>query len=258
MRRTLKAALVGAGAVIAAAVLAPAMQGTSAVPGIANAEAEADAVGEPADEQVEPLAFTRNSAQAAHTKPKYTYSSTLITGGCPIYLNIPHGSPNPSAPHWDKPVKDGQGHDLHVGVRYTLGGSNGYALVRDLALGDNVNPHWGFIEKRCLNAKHARGQNGEILDDLRAVGGDGKVEDVTLEADHTGKQRRKEIHLDSTATFRNRPQAFVIGNLDKGDTFVLPTSSCGHHRTDAWILGYSPRTERWGYVQAKHLPACTS
>jgi hypothetical protein len=88
------------------------------------------------------------------------------------------------------------------------------------------------------------------------VGGNGKVKTVTLAADHQGKQRRKEIHLGSTGTLRNRPKAFVIGNLEKSNTFVLPTSSCGKQGPDEWILGYSPRGQRWGYVQALHLPAC--
>jgi hypothetical protein len=161
-----------------------------------------------------------------------------------------------NAARWPKRAKDEHGRVQHVGIRYTFGGANGYALVLDYVR--DSDPHWGFMEKRCLQDKHARGPRGETLDDLQAVGGDNKVKGVTLEAAHDGKNRRKEIHVDSTGTFRNRPKAFVIGNLEKSNTFVLPTESCGRHGADDWILGYAPRTDRWGYVQAKHLPACTA
>ena len=51
-------------------------------------------------------------------------------------------------------------------------------------------------------------------------------------------------------------RSFPIGNLRAGDPFRITTAHCGHHAGDVWILGYSPTAQRWGYVEAAHLPAC--
>jgi hypothetical protein len=178
----------------------------------------------------------------------YTHSTTLKQD-CPIHQAFPKsGVPDRT---W---AKSSKGTANKVGVRYTY---KGYALVLDYA--KSKDPSWGFIAQSCLTNPHALsgGDHGSNLPDLRAIGGGGQVETVPTSAAHSGKSAKATIHLGSNASVRSNARSFVIGNLNKGDSFQITTAHCGHHSAASWILGYAPNAGRWGYVEAMHLPACT-
>jgi len=192
-------------------------------------------------------ALVASSAQAA---THYTNSTTLKQD-CAIHHNFPKsGVPDRT---WTKPQKSSSGSATHVGVRYTY---KGYAMVMDYA--QKTDPSWGFIAQSCLTDPHARsgGDHGSALGDLRAIGGDGQVKTVPISAPHSGKAEHGTIHLGSNGSMRSGPRSFVIGNSAKDDTFRITTAHCGKHSKATWILGYSPSSGRWGYVEAMHLPAC--
>ncbi len=192
----------------------------------------------------------------AKPKPKYVHATTLKTQ-CKIYENIlKAGVPER---FWTQPT------DYHVGVRYTTpfiaapSGTHKYSLILDTARSKatpQINPHWGFIDQSCLKDPYAYSMAGQRLPDLQGVDGHGNVKAVALTAAHAGKKQIKLIHADSVGTLRDAPRSFVIGNVRAHDPFYITTAHCGQHAADTWILGYAPNSERWGYVEASHLPAC--
>ncbi|WP_131739426.1 hypothetical protein [Actinomadura roseirufa] len=190
------------------------------------------------------------AAQARAAKTGYTHSTTLKTN-CAIYHNYPKsGVP---ARTWQK-SRTASGKRTHVGVRYTY---HRYALVLDYAR--KADPQWGFIAKSCLTDPRAYSkgaQGGTPLPDLRAPGGHMVLKNVPINPPHPGKTKRKRIGVGTLGTLRSGAYSFVIGNVSRGDSFYITTEHCGHHGKTAWILGYAPNSGRWGYVQAKHLPAC--
>jgi len=189
------------------------------------------------------------SAHAGNGSVKYTHGSTLTQPTCTIHANYPKaGVPDWG---WPKAQQSPRGKLNRVGVRYTVGA---YALVLDY--GRKGEPSWGFIAKSCLADPYAYDGAGHRLPDRRAVGGNGKPKTVLMSAPHKGKHRRALIHASETGTLRNAGKSFVIGNVQKGDPFYITKSRCGKHSAKAWILGYAPKSGRWGYVQAAHLPAC--
>lgn len=203
-------------------------------------------------------AYDQAEARAAgQRKTHYTHATTLKQT-CPIYENYPKaGVPLRS---WQKATHAPDGRVYHLGVRYAY---KGYVLVLDHAKGKD--PSWGFIDRACLTDPYPRtqGDHGDrVRQDLRAVGGNGRLRDVPISAAHAGKTKRKLLHLGSNGSLRSEPASFVIGNLRgssagaKGDEFYITTSTCGSHNPQGWILGYAPAAGRWGYVQAGHLPAC--
>src|SRR5262249_20769315 len=151
------------------------------------------------------------------------------------------------------PRRSPRGALYHVGVRYTY---KGYALVLDYAR--HGEPSWGFIPKSCLLDWHAYDAAGHPLPDLRAIGGNGQTKDVLMSARHTGKVKRNELHVGAhlVGSRRTAAKSSVIGNVRGGDPFWITPPHCGHRSLQAWILGYAPRSGRWGYVQARTLPAC--
>jgi hypothetical protein len=58
------------------------------------------------------------------------------------------------------------------------------------------------------------------------------------------------------ANYPNAAKSFAIGNVRAGEPFYITKSRCGKNQPGGWILGYAPESGRWGYVQARHLPAC--
>src|SRR6185369_14863331 len=105
---------------------------------------------------------------------------------------------------------------------------------------------------------HAYDADGHQLGDLRAIGGNKLTKDVAMSAAHAGKDQRTRLHIGSgdVGTLRNAGKSFAIGNVRTGDPFYITTEHCGQHAPESWILGYAPNSGRWGYVQARHLPAC--
>lgn len=196
------------------------------------------------------VTVTTTAGAADAAKTHYTHPTTL-KGNCAIHENVPKaGVPDRT---WLKKRRSSSGRLNKVGVRYTY---KGYALVLDYA--KRKDPSWGFIARSCLTDPYARsgGDHGSRLPDLRAVGGHGTVVTVPISAPHSGRTRRKVIHLGSNASVRSGPRSFVIGNARTGDPFQITTAHCGHHSATTWILGYAPNSGRWGYVEAMHLPAC--
>jgi hypothetical protein len=190
------------------------------------------------------------AASTAQAATHYTHSTTLKQD-CAIHHNFPKsGVPDRT---WPKAKKSANGAPTHVGVRYTY---KGYAMVLDYA--KKTDPSWGFIAQSCLSDPHAYsgGDHGSPIGDLRAIGGNGKVEAVAISAPHSGRSQHGTIHLGSNGSVRDAARSFVIGNASKGDTFRITTAHCGHHSASSWILGYAPATGRWGYIEAMHLPAC--
>src|SRR5262249_11628273 len=190
-------------------------------------------------------------ATAGNGTTNYTHSTTLKTSHCTIHANYP----KPGVPDWGwtKTRRSPRGALYHVGVRYTY---KGYALVLDYAR--HGEPSWGFIPKSCLLDWHAYDAAGHPLPDLRAIGGNGQTKDVLMSARHTGKVKRTELHGGAhlAGSLRNAAKPFVIGNARAGAPFWTPPPHCGPRSRQAWILGYAPRSGRWGYVQARTLPAC--
>lgn len=190
------------------------------------------------------------AAGTAQAATHYTHSTTLKQN-CAIHHNFPKGGVPDRT--WTKAQKSASGSPTHVGVRYTY---KGYAMVLDYAR--KTDPSWGFIAQSCLSDPHARsgGDHGSRLGDLRAIGGNGKVEAVAISAPHSGRSQHATLRLGSNGSMRDAARSFVIGNASKGDTFHITTAHCGHHSASSWILGYAPATGRWGYIEAMHLPAC--
>lgn len=183
---------------------------------------------------------------------EYTHRSTLTRDQCPVYENYPKpGVPQRS---WTAHRRSGDGRVRHLGVRYTY---NGYAMVLDYARGTQ-SPRWGFAPRSCLTDPYAYDAAGRRLGDLRAIGGTGTVKAVPVSAAHDGKKRVTTIHVASgtVGTLRSAPKSFVIGNVRGGDPFEIVKAHCGRHDPEAWILGYAPNSGRWGYAQARVLPAC--
>ena len=191
------------------------------------------------------------NASAGNGTVNYTHRSALNQTSCMIHANYPKaGIPDWG---WTKQQRSPRGTRAHVGVRYTY---KDYALVLDHA--KKNEPSWGFIAKSCLVDPHAYDAQGNRLPDLRAIGGNGKTKDVPISAPHAGKTKRTLLHVGAgeVGTIRSAGKSFAIGNVRAGDPFYITTEHCGTHNPDAWKLGYAPNSGRWGYVQARHLPAC--
>jgi hypothetical protein len=183
----------------------------------------------------------------------YTHASTLTQDHCPVYENYPkEGVPVRS---WTASRRSPGGATRHLGLRYTY---KGYAMVLDHAR-SSQSPRWGFVLRSCLSDPFAYDAAGRPLGDLRAIGGGGGVKGVPISAPHDGKERVATIHVASgtVGTLRSAPKSFVIGNVRGGDPLQITTAHCGRQDPEAWILGYAPNSGRWGYVQARVLPACT-
>lgn len=183
---------------------------------------------------------------------EYTHASTLTQDQCPVYENYPKaGVPQRS---WTAHRRSPSGGTRHLGVRYTY---NDYAMVLDYARSSQA-PRWGFAPRSCLADPFAYDAAGRRLDELQAIGGAGTVKAVPISAAHDGKDRVATIHVASgtVGTVRSASKSFVIGNVRGGDPFEIIRAHCGRHDPQAWILGYAPNSGRWGYVQARVLPAC--
>jgi hypothetical protein len=184
--------------------------------------------------------------------PIYTHASTLKRE-CPIHANYPKaGVPDWG---WSKPARSPAGNAYHVGVRYTVNAA--YAMVLDPERGDavpQVNPHWGFIARACLDDPSAYHFTTR-LEPRHGVDGKNRVKRVPL-APPRGA-RGKTIRVNGYGTLRSAAQSFPIGNVRDGDPFRITTSTCGRHSREAWIFGEAPKSGRWGWVQAGHLPGCT-
>lgn len=245
MRSNVRAASIAAGAATAVTVVAG-----SAFAFTTTGDGSVPAAPAAGTAQVGDAAQAGDTAQAQATH--YTHATTLRKKSCRIYHNYPkRGVP---ARFWPKP-RTSHGNRTHVGVRYTY---KGYSLVLDYARG-GVDPAWGFVAKSCLTdpKAYSRGsEGGTPLPDLSAPGGNMQVKHVPIYAPHAGMTKRQLIHVGSTGSLRSGPKSFVIGNVSKGDPFYITRKPCGHHSAKGWILGYAPKSGRWGYVQVTHLPAC--
>lgn len=210
------------------------------------------------------LAMTAGPAHAA--KPRYT-NATNVARDCPIHWNYPKAGVSPDSTWPAGPSTTTQ----RVGVRYTI---NNYALVLDYSRAEAF-PHWGWIDRSCLVDGVARqfpegvtdvsdrpDENARALGEAEAVGGDNSIRTVDISAPHNGGTRAT-IHLGTGGTLRSGPKKFATGNLDASWEFRINRDRCrtldgGAFNPDQWVLGYSPNADRWGYVQARHLPACTA
>lgn len=194
-----------------------------------------------------PAAFAANSNGV-----KYTHPSALNQDQCPVYENYPKAGIPERA--WTAYRTSPSGQTRHLGVRYTY---NSYAMVLDTSR--SSAPSWGFVPRSCLADPSAYDAAGHQLGDLRAIGGKGTVKDVPVSAAHDRRTGVATIHVGSgqVGTLRSAAKSFVIGNVRDGDAFVITTPHCGTHSPETWILGYAPNSGRWGYVQARDLPACS-
>ncbi|HEY0358227.1 MAG TPA: hypothetical protein VGD11_06570 [Mycobacteriales bacterium] len=191
------------------------------------------------------VALTGGPAQA-----KFTHNSHL-TQACAIHENFP--LPGVPARTWPKPTHSPRGTAYSVGVRYTVNAD--WALVLDYARASD--PQWGFIQRDCLTDRFAYNYaETERLPDLRGSGGGTGHPVKVVPFDHAARTVRKTIHVGSLGTLRSAASSFVIGNVRKDDPFQLDRTTCGRHNPEQWIFGGAPNSGRWGYVQAKHLPAC--
>jgi hypothetical protein len=188
------------------------------------------------------------SAAPAVAATHYTHGTDLTAESCAVHENFPKaGVP-------DRTWTVSRTHDPKhppVGVRYTY---KGYAMVLDHTRGGD--PHWGFVAQSCLKDPYAYDTHGTRLHDLRAVGGHNTVVAVRMSASHAGRHAAATITVTSTGSIRDNPRSFATGNVEPHDQFRITTTHCGHHPGNVWILGYVPVAGRWGYVEARHLPAC--
>jgi hypothetical protein len=182
---------------------------------------------------------------------KYTHASTLTQEQCTVFENYP--KPGVPVRTWTAARRSPTGQTHHLGVRYTY---NSYALVLDHSR--TTSPSWGFVAKSCLTDPYAYDGAGHRLGDLSAIGGNGAVKAVPVSAAHDGKKTVATLHVGNgtVGTLRSAARSFVIGNVRDGDPFQITTAHCGHHNPEQWILGYAPDSGRWGYAQARVLPAC--
>lgn len=220
------------------------------------------------------LAATAPTASAGTAKARYT-NATWLTGDCQAHLNYPKAGVDPRGPVLRQTRADGQ--RTAVGVRYTYYDK---AMVLDYANSGSF-PHWIWVPRSCLVDPVARNFDEQALADgraqdlrsrpdgssystplpeLRAVGGDGNNTTVDVTPAHP-RPAIKTIHLTKNATLRSGPMKFVTGNLVPTQELRITTSKC--RRSDGspygaqqWVFGYSPDAQRWGYVQARALPAC--
>jgi hypothetical protein len=191
------------------------------------------------------LALTGAPAQAA-----FTHGTTLQRDDCTIYENYGRADRG-----WAKPMHSPAGTRWRVGVRYTV--DPNWALVLDY--GHRVDPQWGFIPRVCLTDSNAYNYTEDtVLPDRHGSGGGAGHPVKVVPFDIRPRTARATIHVRSGAvgTLRSAPASFVIGNVRGGDPFQITSAHCGSHNPDQWILGGAPNSGRWGYVQARHLPAC--
>lgn len=165
-----------------------------------------------------------------------------------------------------------------VGVRYTY---YDHALVLDYEHSGSF-PHWIWVPRACLVDPVARNFDEQAIEDgraqdvsskadgssysvrlpdLRAVGGSGANTTVDVTPAHP-RPAVKTIHLTANATLRSAPVKFVTGNLVPGQELRITTPTCrradgSRYEPSQWVFGYSPDARRWGWVQARALPACT-
>jgi hypothetical protein len=57
----------------------------------------------------------------------------------------------------------------------------------------------------------------------------------------------------SNGSLRIGPRSLAIGSAHKTDPFFITTPHSGHHLSKTWILGYAPKSGRWGYTAANKL-----
>jgi hypothetical protein len=191
------------------------------------------------------VALTGGAAQA-----NFTHKSTIKQEGCTIFENYGRSDRG-----WAKPVHSPRGTRWTVGVRYTVDAN--WALVLDYA--HPHDPQWGFIPRACLTDPFAYNfQETQRLPDRFGSGGGAGHPVKPVPFDIAPRTVRKTIHVrnGSVGTLRSAPSSFAIGNIRGGDPFQITKTSCGHHNPNDWILGGAPNSGRWGYVQARHLPAC--
>jgi hypothetical protein len=216
---------------------------------------------------------------AALPKVHYTNNTKVKSAGpdCAVHWNYPGTGVAdrtwPAGPGTASP---------YLGVRYTAGG---YALVRDKGRHDsNTAPWWGWIKEKCLVDPHARkfprvpkphdladqpdpDSYAPKLPNRYATGGDNSAKYVDITpGSGSVPPAPGTIHghviVGSIGTLRNGPKQFAIGNVGAGWDFQITRSTCRRadgkpYGTEQWVFGYSPGARRWGYVQARHLPACT-
>jgi hypothetical protein len=204
--------------------------------------------------------------------PKVHYTnSTQVKKDCNVFFNHPSRHRDdaswPAGP--STPSKA-------VGVRYTAGG---YAMVRDPQRHKAGHaPWWGWINTSCLvdpvARKFPRVWNVRDLTDQpdpcgyapalpsrHATRGNNKV--TVVDITPTAKPLRGSVPVATPATLRNGANRYAIGAVNAGWTFRITRTKCRRQDGRAygpkqWVYGYSANARRFGWVQAYHMPACTS
>lgn len=218
-----------------------------------------------------PATAASPAAAAKPAQPKVHYTNnTKVKSACAVHWNYP--GKNVSDRTW--PAGPGTA-SPYLGVRYTAGG---YALVRDQGrYATRTAPWWGWIKQSCLVDPYARkfprvkkvhdladqpdpDSYAPKLPDRHATGGDNSVKYVDI-TPGPGTVRGH-VTVGSIGTLRNGPKQYATGNVGAGWDFQITRARCRRadgrpYGPDQWVFGYSPGAHRWGYVQARHLPACT-
>ncbi|SBW22194.1 putative secreted protein [Candidatus Protofrankia californiensis] len=192
-------------------------------------------------------AAQQTSASDPTAGTHYTIGVRLSRPSCPAYWNLDTTGEHASGkPGWveNAVVQAPSGHgtvQATVGWRYNV--NSHWALI---ASHRQATPYWGFIERSCLASPPNRILSGHAHD-----GGWSTVHFQPAAGTVAGER-----HLTATATVRDGPNGYVIGNLGSGDTFQW-THRCGHH--GPWIFGWAPKAHTWGWILAVKIGnPCTS
>jgi hypothetical protein len=232
---------------VSSALITAAAVAAVIVPG-ASASVSADAGPVQATVGITPTAAIERPPYPVNWRP-----TARLTRDCVVYWNYPSGS----VQRRTRTLHQGD----TVNIRYNVNGRavrdpvdhhityTGYALVQ--VKPHTVNPHWGFVHRSCLSRQLP-------LPNKHGVGGHGTPRKLNFNPVGNGRRGGARLHVSGNPTLRDRPRAFVIGNLDAshGDVFLIGSAVCRVASGKSWVHGYAPAAHRWGYVQASHLPGC--
>jgi hypothetical protein len=200
-------------------------------------------------------AATVNAEQAGQaTTTKWTTGMGLRRpGGCWLYPGLRNKTQPITGHQWHH----SQGY--RVGWRYRV--NKAWSLVLDYGRTDvKHKSRWAFVETSCLNGNQYP---------ARAKDSHGRVRNLWGKGSHHwrhvrfGTSRPSGIHTIGTrtvvaayTTMRDKPQAFVVGNLFTHDQFKITNRCTSHHKDhghNPWIYGLDLQSQRWGWVSSGAL-----
>ncbi|MGI8847386.1 MAG: hypothetical protein ACR2GX_03845 [Candidatus Dormibacteria bacterium] len=185
-------------------------------------------------------------------KSHHYFTTTTLAPGTVVLQNLPgHGRAH-YLRKWLGEVQPGKSGLHHVSVRYVVHvrGQGDWAMVLDNP-NSHQRLHWGFVPTHALaDGGVVHDSNGNVVTQTQhAVGGDGNVKFVPMQAAHAKAEALHRVHITSAGTLRDYPKAFAIGTVNPGDVFEAAHTAPRH----GWVLGLDKTTHTWGWVAQSHI-----